>query len=117
MDKPTHSESPSAPTMALASIAEERRRQVERHGYGQSRDDNYQRGELLRAADTYLAAGTMEKITAVAVSRLASRWPWHQSTLKLADRRRNLVKAAALIVAEIERLDRAAAVVEAGAGQ
>ncbi len=113
MDQRTHCESLKAPSQALTSVAEERHRQVERHGFDQSRDDNYQRDELLRAAETYLAAGTMERITAAAVVRLASRWPWHQSTLKLADRRRNLVKAAALIVAEIERMDRASAAVEA----
>jgi hypothetical protein len=117
MDQPSHYEFLGASSMALASIAEERHRQVVGYDFGQARDDGYERGELLRAADTYLAAGAMERITEAAVSRLASRWPWHQSSLKLGDRRRNLVKAAALIVAEIERLDRASAAIETETGR
>lgn len=35
-------------------------------------------------------------------------WPWHRVWWKPSTRRRNLVKAGALILAEIERLDRAA---------
>jgi hypothetical protein len=34
-------------------------------------------------------------------------WPWDRKWWKPTDRRRDLVKAAALILAEIERLDRA----------
>lgn len=36
-------------------------------------------------------------------------WAWHSRWWKPKDRRCNLVRAGALIVAEIERLDRAAA--------
>jgi hypothetical protein len=35
-------------------------------------------------------------------------WPWEEKPSGLGDRKRCLVKAGALIVAEIERLDRAA---------
>jgi hypothetical protein len=35
-------------------------------------------------------------------------WPWDDEWFKLTDPRRDLIKAAALIIAEIERLDRAA---------
>ena len=34
-------------------------------------------------------------------------WPWHRQWWKPKNARRDLVRAAALIVAEIERLDRA----------
>lgn len=34
-------------------------------------------------------------------------WPWDREWWKPKDRRRNLVRAAALLIAEIERLDRA----------
>lgn len=36
-------------------------------------------------------------------------WPWDESWWKPTNRRRDLVKAGALILAEIERLDRAEA--------
>jgi hypothetical protein len=36
-------------------------------------------------------------------------WPWEDKWWKPKDRRRDLVRAGALIVAEIERLDRLAA--------
>ncbi|MBY5804125.1 hypothetical protein [Rhizobium leguminosarum] len=36
-----------------------------------------------------------------------SIWPWERRFWKPTERRRDLVKAAALIIAEIERLDRA----------
>jgi hypothetical protein len=36
-------------------------------------------------------------------------WPWHASWWKPTTTRRNLVKAAALLISEIKRLDRAAA--------
>jgi hypothetical protein len=39
-------------------------------------------------------------------------WPWDASWWKPASNRRNLVKAGALILAEIERLDRAAMATE-----
>jgi hypothetical protein len=43
-------------------------------------------------------------------ARLALKnfWPWSIDWCKPGDRRQNLVKAGALIIAEIERLDRAA---------
>jgi hypothetical protein len=40
--------------------------------------------------------------------RYEDLWPWHDDWWKPKDRRRDLIRAAALIVAEIERLDRAA---------
>lgn len=36
-----------------------------------------------------------------------SKWPWDAAWWKPTDRRRDLVKAAALLIAEIERIDRA----------
>lgn len=42
-------------------------------------------------------------------SGLHQRWPWALEWWKPKDNRRNLIRAAALVIAEIERLDRAAA--------
>lgn len=89
-------------------IAAERSRQIEAEGWSPEHDDLYERHELVRAAETYLEAGRLEAITAAGLTRLLAKWPWAASWFKPRDPRRNLVKAAALIVAEIERLDRAA---------
>lgn len=45
---------------------------------------------------------------AIGEPKAPKNWPWNAEWWKPSDRRRNLVKAAALILAEIERLDRKA---------
>lgn len=46
-------------------------------------------------------------LTAAAPDLLGFSWPWNGRWWKPTNRRRDLIKAGALIVAEIERLDRA----------
>jgi len=46
---------------------------------------------------------------AIGEPKAPKNWPWNAGWWKPSDRRRNLVKAGALILAEIERLDRLAA--------
>lgn len=103
---------------ALDLIAAERRRQVEALGYSTQRDDAYALGELGRAAGAYIAAERQrEWYGPVVVNRplaLATfcGWPWELESFKPAAdstpvaRIRELTKAGALIVAEIERLQR-----------
>ena len=86
---------------ALADAMRERQRQVDAEGWISQHDDQYRNDELPRAAICYLLGN-------------AGNWPWSRNWWKPTDRRRDLVKAAALIVAEIERLDRAAARSSAG---
>jgi hypothetical protein len=95
----------SAPDTAMTAILGERRRQLEVLEMTPARDDTYTDGELARAGAAYALSAVKDfGITAEII------WPWHIDTFKPAGRmrRRNLVKAAALIIAEIERLDRAA---------
>lgn len=88
---------------ALVDIMNERHRQIEAEGWTPEHDDDHNKAELARAAACY-AAGTSELCTPFPISFL---WPWDKSWWKPSeDRRRNLVKAGALIIAEIERLDR-----------
>jgi hypothetical protein len=77
--------------------------QIEAEGWTVEHDDGHEGGEIAAAAGTYalVASG---RFLAVA----ADFWPWDFQSWKPADPRRNLVKAGALILAEIERLDRAA---------
>jgi hypothetical protein len=107
------------PTTAIEAIATERRRQIEVEGWTPEHDDEHDKGELAKAAACY-ALRTPHVIYqlrgGVAGVRGAEdwyydrlpAWPWDGSWWKPGnDRRRQLVKAGALIVAEIERLDRA----------
>lgn len=97
---------------ALVDIAYERRRQVEVESFTAERDDLYRRAELAGAAACYALAAA--RPTAPQVKReiehaIAEVWPWDKHWWKPTTPRRDLVKAAALIVAEIERIDRAEA--------
>lgn len=100
----------AAPPTALDDIALERARQM---GLGWTPDHDDEHGDdraLPRAAACYALAGTGGGngpfwITHLQVPQQVwpYRWEW-----KPKDRRTNLIRAAALLVAEIERLDRAA---------
>lgn len=98
---------------ALDDIATERARQIDIEGYDIFHDDEHHDGSLAGVAACYaimaqrqaqFGAGAMRTTPPVA-------WPirWLSSFWKPKDSRRNLVIAGALIVAEIERLDRASA--------
>lgn len=83
-------------------IALERQRQVEREGYDAAHDDSHDGAELLQAAVWYLDNGCEYDFGL----RLPP-WPWEPSSWKPSDDRiRQLVKAGALIAAEIDRLQR-----------
>lgn len=94
---------------ALADIALERRRQVEVEGWTDEHDDQYPGGELAQAAAAYawVAGVTKEDATSYAVGRPPHMWPWPNHWWKPKNKRHDLVRAAALIVAEIQRMDRA----------
>lgn len=96
------------PDAAIRSIAHERQRQIEGEGWTPERDDQYQQGELAKAAAGYV-------LHVLADQSWKSIWPFAPQWFKPADPRRMLVKAGALVVAEIQRIDRAEArVQEAG---
>ena len=101
---------------ALDDIAAERRRQIEAEGWSAEHDDAHTAGQLANAAACYAWFGGLEStLREVFVSDpceahrpviLRRLWPWSRDWWKPKDRRRDLVRAGALIVAEIERLDR-----------
>jgi hypothetical protein len=93
-------------TQALTDVAAERRRQIEVEGWTAEHDDAHSSGQMAGAAICYL----VEDIPHWARREAQGcYWPWDQAWWKPGVHRRNLVKAGALILAEIERLDRAAA--------
>lgn len=92
-------------TAAAADVLAERQRQIEGEGWSLARDDGYVDCELARAAATFALCTAPEQIAVLGVPA----WPWSHGWFKPAPYRRQVVKAAALLLAEIERLDRAAA--------
>ncbi len=114
---------------ALADIAHERERQKLSEGWNAEHDDQHRSGEMARAAATYALQSTLgvpersfeidinggtrmfkrKSFTVGTIDIVYLLWPWEGKWWKPTTPRRDLIKAAALIVAEIERLDRAAA--------
>lgn len=92
------------PKSGAAQIAAERDRQVDAEGWTPEHDDEHDSGELTLAARCYLFCVQNPPTTSPPVN-----WPWGESWWKPSeDPIRNLVKAGALIAAEIDRLQRAA---------
>jgi len=90
-------------------ITAERQRQIEQEGWTPEHDDEHRRGELARAAACYAqsAAYHARHFTPHYVFGRPSEWPWDLDWWKPSgDPVRNLVKAGALIAAEIDRLTR-----------
>ncbi len=104
----------------IDEIAKERMRQIQSEGWTEAHDDKHFDESLAQAAACYALPEKMRKIepahwTGAAryddsqwVEARWKLWPWRWdfSWWKPSDRRRDLIKAAALIVAEIERMDR-----------
>jgi hypothetical protein len=82
-------------------IAEERKRQLEVEGWTSENDDNYLNNELADAAICYLIDPEDRTIETLFFP-FAKKW-WKPSP---ENRVRELVKAGALIAAEIDRLNR-----------
>lgn len=84
-------------TAAVLDVLLERQRQQTDKGFNNEQDDTYTGYQLAAAAISYI-----EPMEA------PNYWPadWHDDSFKPSDYRRNLVKATALLIAEIERLDR-----------
>lgn len=109
--------SPAAPTAtgvrtkAADDVLAERKRQVEAEGWTPEHDDAHGQSEMATAAACYALATTGFKREA-----LWEIWPkeWGVAWFKPTTNRRNLVKAGALILAEIERLDRLPAAPQQG---
>jgi len=89
-------------------IAQERQRQIDKEGYTSEHDWGHGDGSIAHAAACYamplykpqehnLAVLTNEKIT-------PEFWPWDNDSWKPKNRLADLIRAGALIAAEIDRL-------------
>lgn len=92
-------------------IAVERQRQLDVEGFDTSHDDKHSGGELSAAASAYtllacdIMAGT--PYPQAVLERLERAWPWEECWWKPSpDPIRNLIKAGALLAADIDRLHR-----------
>lgn len=94
---------------AWLDVMGERTRQMAVEGWTPEHDDKHEDGQIGFAAACYAVAGAQDDGPG---APLPLRWPWHSAWWKPTDRRRDLIKAGALILAEIERLDRTAAPTE-----
>jgi hypothetical protein len=105
----------------IDEIKKERQRQVDEEGWTLQHDNGHRHGELAIAAGWYAlnapfvgdpdcigdpAHGCHEAHELFASKYTAMRWPWSREWWKPKNTRSDLIRAAALIIAEIERMDR-----------
>lgn len=90
-------------SFGLELIAEERQRQIESEGWSDDHDDTHDGEQLARAAVCYATPKFWRSCMVIDLM-----WPWNKSWWKPSpdNRIRELVKAGALIAAEIDRLHR-----------
>ena len=104
------------------AVLDERAAHYKREGWTSVHDDAHANGELALAAGCYAmfaSASDRSRATADLPGSLATPgktisgwgawlqiWPFERSWWKPTNRRRDLAKAGALIIAEIDRLDR-----------
>ncbi|WP_275183563.1 hypothetical protein [Citrobacter freundii] len=88
---------------AITDIIVERLRQQSDEGWTPKNDDMYKLGTLSTAAACY---ATRAFSTSAYKATIPQAWPWSPHWWKPTNPRRDLVKAGALIAAEIERIDR-----------
>jgi hypothetical protein len=98
-------------TQAARDVLAERKRQKIAEGWTEEHDDAHVEGELASAAGCYALLTTQLWREATYVhgrwkDLLDQYWPWDRTWWKPKNDRDALVKAGALILAEIERLDR-----------
>ncbi len=100
---------------AARDVLAERQRQIKVEGWDHYHDDANERSELAQAAACYALSGTPADEAVFIHGQWNDPrdlfWPysWDRKWWKPTNRRRDLVKAGALILAEIERLDRLSA--------
>jgi hypothetical protein len=95
-------------TDAARDVLAERRRQVSDKGMTPAHDDRHDEGELATAAGCYAIWG-WGGLAFTKPGDEPKPWPWNRKWWKPSTLRRQCVKAAALLLAEIERIDRHAA--------
>lgn len=108
---------PASTALVARDVVAERERQKAVEGWTPEHDDAHTDFSLAKAACIYGVGATLDGPSRSVMDEFGASgtpgwmkelWPWDIKWWKPTDRRRDLVKAAALIIAEIERLDRSA---------
>ncbi len=88
-------------------IAQERARQIAEEGWTPEHDDNHSDGEMALAGAAYAcSAAAQSNPNQGSYDEPPEMWPWGIRWWKPKDPIRDLVRAGALIAAEIDRLQR-----------
>jgi len=94
---------------ATDDVLAERRRQIEAEGWTPEHDDLHHDGGNLAVAGAAYAINAADQMNPYSQgdggNQQPSVWPWEPEWWKPKNPRRDLVRAAALLIAEIERLD------------
>lgn len=97
----------------MQAVIAERHRQVDVEGWDHAHDDNHLPGELAQAGAAYALAMSSVGVARRGLNGIGTvlvhgfdLWPWTRDWWKADDPRRNLVKSAALVIAEGEKFDR-----------
>lgn len=91
-------------TQAAKDVLAERLRQIHTEGWTHAHDDGHNQGEIAHAAGCYVLFAKLYPHP----GESPGIWPWDARSWKPTTYRAALVKAGALILAELERIDRAA---------
>lgn len=102
------SELPEENMTILGEIARERQRQIDVEGWTPEHDDEHDKGELAIAAACYAwrAVGFINLVDGK--EEPPPSWPWDKKWWKPKSPHRDLIRAAALLHAELERQGRLA---------
>ncbi|WP_236708971.1 hypothetical protein [Pantoea ananatis] len=100
---------------AACDVLSERQRQVSQEGWTPEHDDTHSSGEMAGAAACYARHVNgrqwvyQSRPDDYSSEEVPESWPWDEAWWKPKSPRKDLVRAAALLIAEIERIDRLAA--------
>lgn len=100
---------------AIASVLRERLEQVERHGYSPAHDAEHEEAQIGQGALAYVCAGLAIEMGDTFEGEEAARsaayldgavgiWPWESELFRPTDYATCLVKAAAMLIAELDRV-------------
>ena len=95
---------------AVRLVMQERMEQVERHGHTCAHDDQHRHGEIAYAARAYVTASFYDEAGDIAMGQARTQWPFAPHEFRPGTPIECLVKAAAMLLAEIDRLHRVDAV-------
>lgn len=92
---------------AITCVLKERIEQLSKHGYSVQGDSTqYKYDELVRGAMYFAQAAIHEESSDAMFNKMViPLWPFKSTVPKRHDRRSDIIRAAAMLIAEIDRID------------